>query len=168
MKASAWLLTMNGGRCAAVGERELVHIISDEVERVDVPGVAERSNAFIVWQDRRLPLFDVTAALREHDFANDPVAVPARKSEAIIVIAAYQISNESQIRFGAIPVCVLPERIEVADNSGCDLPPQSTGWKGLAHSCFRHQRLGAVPILDLGRVFDFGRVCSDPFEKSAN
>jgi hypothetical protein len=168
MKASAWLLTMHGGCCAAVGERELVHIISDEVERVVVPGSPERTNEFIVWQNRRLPLFDVTAALGEHELANDSAAVSVETSGAIIVIAAYQISRESQIKFGAIPVGALPERIEVADDSGCDLPPQSVGWTGLAHSCFRHQRHGAVPILDLSRVFALGHDRCYPFEKSAH
>ena len=166
MKASAWLLTMNGGRRAAVGERELVHIIADEVERVVVPGKSERIREFIVWQNRQLPLFDVAGALRLDDSASDSMATAADNSGAIIVIAAYQLSNASQVEYGALPVHVLPERIDVADDSGCELPPESAGWRGLSHSCFKHQQHGAVPILNLGRVFASGEKPGCPFEQS--
>ena len=166
MKASAWLLTMNGGRRVAVGEGELVHIISDEAERVVVPGQSERIRECIVWQNRQLPLFDVADALRVDDSAGDSMATAATSSGTIIVIAAYQLSNASQVEFGALPVHALPERIEVADDSGCELPPESAGWRGLAHSCFKHQQHGAVPILNLGRVFASGENPGYPFERS--
>jgi hypothetical protein len=166
MKASAWLLTMNGGRRVAVGEGEIVHIISGEVERVVVAGKSERIRECIVWQNRQLPLFDVAGALRVDHSAGDSMATAATSSGAIIVIAAYQLSNASQVEFGALPVHALPERIEVADDSGCELPPESAGWRRLAHSCFKHQQHGAVPILNLGRVFDSGEKCSYQFERS--
>ena len=157
---------MNGGRRVAVGEGELVHIISDEAERVVVPGKSERIREFIVWQNRQLPLFDVAAAVRVDHSAGDSMATAATISCTIIVIAAYQISNASQVEFGALPVHALPERIEVADDSGCELPPESAGWRGLAHSCFKHQQHGAVPILHLGRVFASGENPGYPFERS--
>jgi hypothetical protein len=158
---------MNGGRHVAVGEGELVHIISDEAERVVVPGKSERIREFIVWQNRQLPLFDVAAAVRDDHSAGDSMATAATISCTIIVIAAYQLSNASQLEFGALPVHALPERIEVADDSGCELPPESAGWRGLAHSCFKHQQHGAVPILNLGRVFASGENCIYPFERSS-
>jgi hypothetical protein len=154
--APAWLLTVNDGRHAAVGERELVHIVSDEVERVVGPTTSDRINECIIWQNRRLPLFDASANLRNNSFTNDLKALPAKPGKAIYVVAAYQLPEESQISFGAIAVLVLPERIEVSDETGCNLPPESTGWKELAHSCFKHQQFGAVPILDLVRVFGEG------------
>ena len=166
MKTSAWLLTMNGGHRVAVGEGEVVHIILDEVECVVIPGKSERIRECIVWQNRQLPLFDVAGALRVDNSDGDSMATAATSSGAIIVIAAYQLSNASQVEFGAIPVHALPERIEVADDSGCELPPESAGWLGLAHSCFKHQQHGAVPILNLGRVFASGENPGYPFERS--
>ena len=168
MKASAWLLTMDGGYYVAVGERELVHISLDELERVVVPGGSECNSEFIVWQNRRLPLFDVAAVLRDDNLANDSMAAAANNAGTIIVIAAYQLSNASQIEFGALPLRGLPERIEVADDSGCSLPPQLAGWRGLAHSCFKHQQHGAVPILNLGRVFAPDANRNYPLERSAH
>ena len=157
---------MNGGCRVAVGEGELVHIISGEVERVFVPGKSEQITEFIVWQNRQLPLFDVADALRVDNSAGDSMATAVNNSGAIIVIAAYQLSNARQVDFGALPVHALPERIEVADDSGCELPPESAGWRGLAHSCFKHQQHGPVPILNLGRVFAPGENRSYPFERS--
>ena len=166
MKAPAWLLTMNGGCRVAVGEGELVHIISGEVERVVVPGKSERITEFIVWQNRQLPLFDVVAALRFDNFAGGSMATAVSNSGAIVVIAAYQQSNSQQVEFGALPVYALPERIEVSDDSGCELPPESASWRGLAHSCFKHQQHGAVPILNLACVFAPGENPGYPFERS--
>jgi len=159
-------LTMNGGCRVAVGEDEVVHIISGEVERVVVPGKSERITEFIVWQNRQLPLFDVAGALRVDNSAGDSMVTAVNNSGAIIVIAAYQLSNARQVDFGALTVHALPERIQVADDSACELPPESAGWRGLAHSCFKHQQHGAVPILNLGRVFA-GENRSDPFERSS-
>ena len=166
MKASAWLLTMNGGCRVAVGEGELVHVIADEVERIVVPSKCGRIREFIVWQNRQLPLFDVAGVLRADNSASDAMTTATNSSGGIVVIAAYQLSNASQVEFGALSVHALPERIEVADDSGCELPPESAGWRGLAHSCFKHQKHGAVPILNLGRVFAPGENRSDPFERS--
>jgi hypothetical protein len=168
MKASAWLLTMDGGYRAAVGERELIHIIADEVQRVVNPGGSEWFSEFIVWQKRQIPLFDVAAALRDDNLAGDPMAAAANNGGAIIVIAAYQRSNTSQIEFGAFSVRALPERIEVTDDSGCNLPPESARWRGLAHSCFKHQKHGAVPILNLGRVFAPDANPGYPLERSVH
>jgi len=158
---------MNGGCRVAVGEGELVHIISGEVERVFVPGKSEQITEFIVWQNRQLPLFDVADAHRVDNSAGDSMATAVNNSGAIIVIAAYQLSSARQVDFGALPVHALPERIEVADDSACELPPESAGWRGLAHSCFKHQQHGAVPILNLGRVFAPGENRSYPFERSS-
>jgi hypothetical protein len=154
MKASAWLLTIDNECHVAVGERELMHIIADEVEYVVAAGAPEGAGACIVWQNHQLPLFDVAAALRPDQAASGATVQPEIASgRAIFAIAAYQHCNENQVKFGAIPVRALPERIEVADDSGCDLPPELAGWRVLAHSCFKHERLGAVPILNLVRVF---------------
>jgi hypothetical protein len=166
MKAPAWLLTMNGGCRVAVGEGELVHIISGEVERVFVPGKSERITEFIVWENRQLPLFDVVGALRSDNSASGSMATAVNDRGAIIAIAAYKHSNAQQVEFGALPVYALPERIEVSDDSGCELPPESAGWRGLAHSCFKHQQHGAVPILNLGRVFAPALNSGYPCERS--
>ncbi len=153
MKAAAWLLSLNGGLHVAVGERELTYIVSDEVERVFVPRAPSHVSELIVWQNRLLPLFDISAALQDDDAAGEAPAAPTETDGTIIVIAAYQVSDKRQVEFGALPVCGLPERIEVADDSGCDLPSELPGWRRLAHSCCELQSHGAVPILDLHRMF---------------
>ncbi len=165
MKANAWLLTLDGGLRVAVGERELIHIVSDEVERVVVPRAPRHASELILWQNRLLPLFDVAVALRDDDTATEATATEIGGN--IIVIAAYQVSNESQVEFGALPVCGLPERIEVADDSGCELPSEPAGWRRLAHSCCEHRQHGAVPILDLHRMFAPNEIHCPPFERSA-
>jgi hypothetical protein len=167
VKATAWLLTLGGGIHVAVGERELTYILSDDVERVSVPRAPAYAHELIVWQHRLLPLFDVAAALRDDDAATESSAEPNRNGGSIIVIAAYQVSNESQVEYGALTVCALPERIEVADDSGCELPSEPVGWRRLAHSCCELQPHGAIPILDLHRMFDPDVRSGNPFERRA-
>jgi hypothetical protein len=166
MNATAWLLTLDGGLHVAVGERELMHIVSDEVERVFVPRTPVHTSELIVWQNRLLPLFNVAAALREEDTATEATAEATQRGGTIIVIAAYQASSESQVEFGALPVRGLPERIEVDDDSGCELPSDPPGWRRFAHSCCEHERHGAVPILDLHRMFAPDDNRNHPFERS--
>ena len=166
MKAAAWLLKLNGGLHVAVGERELTYIVSDEVERVFVPRAPSHVKELIVWQNRLLPLFDVSAALRDDHAAGDAPSAPTQTGGTIIVIAAYQVSDERQIDFGALPVCALPERVEVADDSACDLPSEPLGWRRLAHACCELQHHGAVPILDLHRMFAPNESIDYPIERN--
>jgi hypothetical protein len=167
MKAAAWLLKLSGGLHVAVGERELTYIVSDEVERVFVPRAPSHVKELIVWQNRLLPLFDVSAALRDDHAAGDAPTAPTETGGTIIVIAAYQVSDERQVDFGALPVCALPERIEVTDDSACDLPPEPPGWRRLAHACCELQQHGAVPILDLHRMFAPNESIDYPIERNA-
>lgn len=167
MKATAWLLTLDGGLRVAVGERELMHIISEEVERSVVPGAPAYARELILWHNRLLPLFDVAAALHDQDAANEAIAQSTQRRAHILVVAGYQVSTESQIEFGVLPVCGLPERIDVTEDSGCELPSAAAVWRTLAHSCFQHPQHGAVPILNLRRMFAPAENRVRPLERSA-
>jgi hypothetical protein len=47
----------------------------------------------------------------------------------------------------------VPERVRVTDEQACALPESPPGWHEVAISCFEHPDHGAVPILDLPRLF---------------
>jgi hypothetical protein len=47
----------------------------------------------------------------------------------------------------------VPERIQVADEQACALPGSPAAWHQVAIACFEHPDHGAVPILDLPRLF---------------
>jgi hypothetical protein len=61
----------------------------------------------------------------------------------------------------------VPERIQVVDEQACALPGSPAAWHQVAISCFEHPDHGAVPILDLPRLFSGAlaapaRATSDP------
>ncbi len=139
-RANAWLLDFGHGLCAAVGTRVLVHLI-DDPKTYEVPCTPAYCREVAIWQNRLLPVMDMSARLGGS-------ALQSR----LLAVAAYLDQPGDTLRFGALRLAAPPRALSVEDAQACSLPDQPAAWTEFAMSCFEYQR-APVPVLHLARVF---------------
>lgn len=139
-KMNAWLLDLGASGQAAVGTRELLHVI-DAPLMFETPLSPAYCRRVVFWQDRMLPVLDVAAKLGE-----------APANTTFLAVVGYQQQRRESPQFGALVLASPPKQLFVTDEQACSLPEQNSGWSILAHSCFEHQG-SAIPVLNLRRIF---------------
>ncbi len=140
-RMNAWLLDLGASCRAAVGTRELLHLI-DAPATFELPCTPAYCRHVVFWQERMLPVMDITARLGEL-----PQHAP------FLAIVGYQRRRGEYPQFGALMLASPPQQVEVSDEQACRLPEERQGWDKLAISCFDY-RGDAVPVLNLSRIFD--------------
>ena len=148
---SAWILAYSGRGRAAIGEFELVHILDRAPTRFPVPRAPRHCHEVMLWEQQVLPYVDLAMLDR-------PARMPhgsdkANAGSTIVAIVGYQTDQRQPPRYGALKLCAIPKRASVSNDSACRLPEDIGAVAGFACSCFRHPEFGAVPVLDLPRIF---------------
>ena len=141
-EVSAWELDLGEGLSAAVGEREMIHLISDPPPLFEIPQSPRYCRKVFIWQGKILPLIDLPMRLLGHRTV----------SKGLLAVVTFQNYPEAKIRHGSLLLNSLPRRIHVDDSQVCDLPEAPSGWRHLAIACFE-QGQGPVPVLDLPSLF---------------
>jgi chemotaxis signal transduction protein len=149
--AGAWLLRLPGRLHAAVGERELVHIIPQTPTLYEIPGAPEHCRHALVWQGEILPLMDVGARLRGAHGQDQTMTLAG--IAVLVGVVAYPDPVGGEVRHAGLRLARVPVRVSVSDAQACRLPHEGPDWTRLAISCFAQPGLGPVPILDLSRLF---------------
>ena len=137
--ADAWLLDFGAGLRAAIGDRELFHILY-RPDSYPVPRAADHCARVISWEGRLLPLWDLKRGLGGVASETDLVAVVGYRD------------GEGGTAFGALRVNTPPQRIKADDADACGLPEDGAGWRELSRSCFTRDGQ-PVPVLDLASMF---------------
>ncbi len=143
--SAAWVLMLDHQLLAAVGERELVHLI-EAPTLLDIPRSPSYCRQVLVWNDTVLPAMDLAAWLRGQ---------PAQRPQTLAGVFAYQTRPGANPEYGALLLAGIPAQTRVADAQACALPKQPGNWRTLAISCFK-QGERSIPILDLPHIFGGG------------
>lgn len=141
-EASAWLLALDAEVRAAVGARELIHLVQFPTV-FEIPDAPPHCRQVLLWQEEIVPVMDVAAWLRGGRAGAAPPPLAG--------IFAYQATPES-VAYGALPLLVTPLRRRVSDDQACALPERPAGWSRIALSCFSDGDW-KVPILNLRYLF---------------
>jgi len=145
-EAAAWLLDLGGGLHAAVGEREMLHLLPDPPTLYRIPQSPPYCRQVLVWEGEVLPLMELARRI--------PVGEGARtEAQGLIAITAFQEHPGAAPRRGALLLSAAPVRIGVNDAQACALPEPRSVWRRLAIACFEHPARGPIPVLDLARLF---------------
>ena len=139
-RMNAWLLDFGGSCQAAVGLRELLHLV-DTPASFAVPCTPAYCRRVVLWQERLLPVMDIAARLGGASPAN-----------SFIGVVGYQRQRGEHPQFGALALASPPRQLAVTDDQACRLPEENSAWRELAISCFEHQGV-PVPVLNLNRIF---------------
>jgi len=143
-RAGAWLLTVGNHR-VAVGVREQVHLML-EPDAAELAGTPAHCRHVIFWNGRCVSVIDLSRWL-------DPSAQSARQDQnRHLGVYAYQQDAGAPVEFGALWLAKPPQRVDVDDAAAAHLPEDRAGWGRVATACFA-DAAGAVPILDLPRIF---------------
>ncbi len=146
MESTAWVLALDDQLRAAVGERELIHLI-EAPALLEVPLSPYYCRQVILWNNLLLPAMDLAARIHKQPKANH--------NWKLAGIVAYQPEPNVAPGYGALLLAALPKRTQVTDTQACSLPERPDGWRELAISCFR-QGEDTIPILDLPHLFTGG------------
>jgi len=145
----AWLLPLSGGRHAAIGEQEMVHIIPEWVRLQPIPYSPGHCHKVFIWQGQLIPVFDLHAYIHPQDVTATDTALDV---SPIISIVAYTDADDA-VGFGGLLLGALPFRTDVVDDQLCDFPDSEDRWQNIAVSCFSDPAGGSTPVLDLPRIF---------------
>ena len=138
---NAWVLDFGMGNRAAVGARELFHLIDVPISFI-VPCTPAYCRRVLFWHGKLLPLMDLASRMGE-----------AEQEAPYIAVVGYQLKRGDYPQFGALQMVSPPSQVTVSDAQACEIPEDLKGWHSLAISCFEHNG-DAVPILNLNRVFN--------------
>ncbi len=138
----AWVLPLAGQLRAAVGERELVHLVEFPA-LLEVPRSPFYCRQILLWNDMILPAMNLAAWLTGHD---------EQRTQHLAGIFAYQNNPDDAPHYGALLLYAIPTRKWVSDKQACALPAEPVGWQTLAISCFADGD-NAIPILELSYIF---------------
>lgn len=139
----AWILDFGAGRRAALAQRQQLHLVhAPQVQPLAFAPDCARD--LLLWNGRCLPVLDFGAWYGTGSTA----------ARDLLGVYAYHDEAGGSHRLGALWLAAPPLRVEVDDAQACDLPPPCEGWRGFSLGCFRDERFGAVPIIDLARIFE--------------
>jgi chemotaxis signal transduction protein len=142
---NAWLLDL-GGLYAAIGEREMRHLLPDSPALHTIPRSPAYCRQVLIWEDEVVPVMDL--ARRIHP--SSPAAAATRGPIAII---AFQGQPRDRPQHGTLLLSAPPVRARVSDAQACLLPEPASAWRRLASACFEQDGRGPFPVLDLARIF---------------
>jgi chemotaxis signal transduction protein len=149
--AEAWLLSLGAVHRAAVGIYEVVHVLPHAPALFQVPQAPVYCRGVILWEERVLPVVDLRSLASAGAARVDAAHVAG--IEQLVAVVAYQTDPSQIAEYGALLLAAVPARITVTNQQGCEFDPALAPWASFSSSCFRHPNLGAVPVLDLRRVF---------------
>ncbi|MDP2826549.1 MAG: hypothetical protein Q8O52_28170 [Sulfuritalea sp.] len=142
MESIAWLLNFGDGQLAAVGKRELLHLVP-QPELFEVPRTPRHCSRVLIWQHRVVPVWDILAWIKPGSRAKDA---------GLVAVVGYQSRRRQTPQFGAMVLAEPPSRIGVTDAQACELSREQSAWGEIAISCFRHEEK-PVAVLDLPLMF---------------
>lgn len=145
MESTAWLLNFGGSHLAAVGKRELLHLVQQPT-LFDVPRTPRHCSRVMIWQNRMVPVWDIVDWLAPGSSA---------ESANLLAVFGYQSARRQVPRFGAMSLAVPPLRVAIADSLACELTLQQTAWRKITSSCFLYEKT-PTGILDLPLIFSGG------------
>jgi len=161
-EGNGWLLKLRGQWHAAVGLREMVHVLPYSPRLHMVPQTPPHARHVILWEGKVLPVVDLVAYLEAGAEAGLRTATNPLSLDHLVGVVAYQAAPGAEVSLAAMLLGKIPERIWVTDEQACALPESPSGWQQVAISCFEHPDCGAVPILDLPRIFSGRLSVPDP------
>ncbi len=139
----AWLLSFDSNLHAAVGEREIQHVLHSP-DSFTIPLSPSYCDRVTIWKDLLLPIFDLASWLTE-----------GRQvcHNHLVGIVAYLPNQHNTPQYAGLRLNSPPTRLRVYDKQVCDLPEDIPAWRKIAVSCFTYRDDMPVPVLDLPSIF---------------
>lgn len=147
MTVTAWIVPLTNTVSAAVGEFELIHILTDAPVLFTLPRTPSYCQQVFVWNNKIIPLMNLVEKFALEDTATN-------NRHIIVSIFAYRAKKIGHPEYGALLLNATPYRREVSDEQACQLPLEFSAWSGCVWSCFQDvDTQKTIPILKLEQLF---------------
>jgi len=147
----AWLLDIRGGMRVALGGHEMTHLIAQPAPLYPIPRAPAHCRCVVLWEDHVLPVVDLAALVGAAEYG---VGLrPLAGIDHLLGVVAFAPQRGAEASRVALMLDALPEGVTVDDADACERSDEVGVWRDYAVSGFRHPRYGAVPILDLFKLF---------------
>ncbi len=143
MTAHAWLLDTGLATPMAIGQRELLQIITAP-QTFSVPLCPEYARHVLFWQQRMVPVMDFGLRMGANPHPQN-----------LLALVGFHDALTGVIQLGAIVLRQAPRQVAVNDAQALQAEDLPVDWRALAISCFAHEG-SAIPVLHLGKVFAAG------------
>lgn len=137
----AWIMQVTGTHRAALGVRDLLHIVPEPATH-PIPRAPAHCRAVLRWEGRILPVVDLAVLLG---------GASPQSSHKFVGVLGYYTGSQSGVQFGGIALDNLPTKLELAGASGCALPEDLMHWRPYVNACFDHE--GPVPVIHVPSLF---------------
>lgn len=140
---AAWLMQVDRVSRVAVGQLELIHIISDP-DYIEVPRTPEYCQRVVVWNNRIVPILDISMLINKTSafFQHNAVAV-----------ALYSSGDSGELNYGGIQLIDMPVLDKVSNQQYVEASELPGNWRHVSISAYRSKDDDIVPILDTQRLF---------------
>lgn len=148
--SNAWVLPIADSMQVAIGEYEMIHIITEWIKFNSVPHTPDYCNLTLVWQGNLVPVFDIYNFIYQSELVRD---VKSMDVYFVCIVAYSSVQHTDAVEYGAVLLSELPYRTIVTDDLFCDYPSGQDNWSDISTSCFQDKDHGAIPIIDLQKIF---------------
>ncbi len=148
---NAWVLPIAESVHVAIGEFDMLHIITEWIKLHRVPHTPAYCHRILLWHGRVVPVFDIYNVICSAESARQVQSLPRY---FICIVAYHSAAYADKVGYGALVLSALPYRATVTDGSCCDYPAGWDDWPLIAASCFQHPEHGPTPIVDLQKIFN--------------
>lgn len=159
--SAAWLLPLSGGCTAAVGFRDIFHLLPECPAIFPLPLATPAAPGVILWRDRSVAVLDLGQLMGTYAMQRPPWESPEATSNARLAALAAWMPDVSAApdgtarapQIGALLLTHAPKQIQVDDDQTCAIPEDLAALGSIICSCFEHHEYGSIPIIDLPRLF---------------
>ena len=146
-ESTAVLLDAGEGCPAAIARHEFVEVLV-AAKSYRVPAAPPDCDRLVSWRGELIPGVDLARLAGTSDGEDQ-----AARNLALVV--AYQPAAGDPLRYACLWLNDYPRAIAVGDDQVCELSPGKQNWQDISRCSFLLDG-GAVPILDLPRLFSAG------------
>lgn len=139
----AWLLDFGAGRFAAVPYRQQLQLLHQPAVQALAFAPAQATQV-LIWSEHCVPVLNFGLWC----------AQVATAQGGVLGLYAYAPAPGAAHRLGALWLAAPPTVVRVDDAQACELPPERQAWRAASVACWKDERVGPVPILDLAVLFE--------------
>ena len=142
-EAAAWLMQIDRLTRVAVGQLELIHIISSP-EYIEVPKAPGYCQRIVVWNNKIIPVVDISMLV---------AGTSAFYQNNAVAVALYKDPGSDEIKYGGIQLTDMPLLEKITNEQGVARSDLSSMWHPYAVSGFKSAEKEIVPIIDIRQLF---------------
>ena len=149
-QVSAWYMQVDRTSRVAVGQQELVHIVSDP-DYIDVPQSPDYCKRVILVNNRIVPVIDISMLTNNTSSYHQHNAV---------AVAMYMHRQKKTLCYGGIQLTDMPQLKTVSNDMAAKQQDMQDKWRHICFSGIREANNEIIPVVNLSYLFSSELIAS--------